>query len=315
MPSQGSTTCDVVVVGGANYDYLIRGVELPARGETLEGQSFDEAPGGKGANQAVAVARLGGRVAFIGRIGQDARGDQVLSRLQTEGVETAHLVRDSRASTGVALIFVNARGEKQIFAVPGANRRLHIADVERAAPLIRSARVLLTQLEVPLDCTQCAVHLARAAATKVILDPAPATALSTELLSFVDIIRPNAAEATTLTDVRVSNRASAREAARMLLRRGVHAAAVQAGDEGNLLVWAGGERWLPKLPVPTVDATGAGDAFAAGLAVCLSDGLSLEQAGAFANAAAALATTALGAQAALPRRDAVLALLRQFRQS
>jgi ribokinase len=315
VPSQGRTICDVVVVGGANYDYLIRGTKLPAPGETLEGEAFDEAPGGKGANQAVAVARLGSRVAFIGRIGEDARGDQLLSRLQAEGVETTHVVRDPHASTGIALIFVNARGDKQIFVVPGANRRMELTDVERAAPLIRSARVLLTQLEIPRDCTHCALNLAHVAGAKVVLDPAPAAALSPELLSLVDIIRPNAAEAATLTGVTVSNRASAREAAHALLRGGVRAAAVQAGDEGNLLVWAGGERWLPKLPVPTVDATGAGDAFAAGLAVCLAEGTPLEQAGVFANAAAALATTTVGAQAGLPRRDAVLALLRPLTHS
>jgi ribokinase len=169
--------------------------------------------------------------------------------------------------------------------------------------------VLLVQLEVPLEAVEAAVLLARDAGATVVLDPAPATALPDELLGLLDVIKPNAAEAEALTRVAVRDRASARQAAQVLLDHGVEVVAVQAASEGNLLVWGEGEHFLPELAVERVDTTGAGDAFAAALGVLLAEGRPLEEAGQFANAAAALATTVLGAQASLPRRAAVEALL------
>jgi ribokinase len=204
---------------------------------------------------------------------------------------------------------VDGRGEKAILIAPGANGRMSAADVDAAAGLIQSARVVLCQLEIPLETVLTACRLARAAGARVVLDPAPARPLPDELLRLLDVIRPNSHEAETLTGVKVHDRASARQAADQLLSRGVGAVAVQAGDEGNLLVWSDGECWMPKLPVHSIDATGAGDAFAAGLAVMLAEGRPLSEAGPYANAAAALATTVVGAQAGLPTRDAVLRLL------
>jgi ribokinase len=301
---------DVVVVGGANTDYLVRGPRLPRAGETVVGDVFQPAPGGKGANQAVAAARLGARVAFVARLGLDDRGDEVLGRLAAEGVDARQVTRDADAPTGVALIMVGEGGEKQMLTAPGANRHLAVADLRAAERTIAAARVVLVQLEAPLDAVGAALRLGRDAGARVVLDPAPAppTPLPDELLRLVDVIKPNAGEARALTGVSVGDRRSAREAAERLLERGVRAAAVQAGDEGNLLVSHDGEYWLPKIPVASVDATGAGDAFAAAIAVMLAEGRSLEEAGRFANAAA-LTTTALGAQAALPRRENVLALL------
>jgi len=304
-----NATYDVVVVGGANVDYLARGPALPTRGATVQGTEFQEAPGGKGANQAVAAARLGARVALVARVGADRRGDAVLECLAAEGVDARCVVRDQSERTGVAIIQVDAQGEKQILTAPGANLRLGVGDVEAAAPLIRNARVLLTQLEAPLDTVMEAARVARDAGVPVILDPAPPIPLPDELLGLLDVIRPNAGEARVLTGVEVRDRASAHRAADLLLARGVGAAAVQAGGEGNLLVWSGGECWLPLIPVVAVDATGAGDAFAGALAVQLAEGRPLPEAGQFANAAAALTTMKLGAQSALPRRNEVLALL------
>jgi ribokinase len=300
---------DVVVVGGANMDYLARGPELPKPGGTVQGDEFQEAPGGKGANQAVAAARLGARVAFVGRVGGDARGDAVVERIVAEGVDTRFVIRDAGAPTGVAVIQVDRRGEKQILTAPGANRRLGVGDVEAAAAVIRATRVLLAQLEPPLDTVMEAARLARDVGARVVLDPAPPTELPDELLRSVDVIRPNAGEAEVLTKVRVRDRASARKAAGALIARGVAVAVVQAGPEGNLMMWRDGECWLPLIPVESVDATGAGDAFAAALAVALAEGRALPEAGRIASAAAALTTMKLGAQAALPRRDEVLALL------
>jgi ribokinase len=299
---------DILVVGGANTDYLVQGPRLPAPGETVEGDVFQEASGGKGANQAVAAARLGARVALVARVGIDKRSDALLAGLAQEGVETRYVLRDQEAPTGVALVLVGG-GEKQILTAAGANRRMSVADVEGAATAITTARVVLCQCEVPPEVVTRAAQLGREAGAKMILDPAPPVPLPDELFHLLDVIRPNATEAELLTGVKVKGRGSARTAAERLLGRGVGAAAVQAGDEGNLLVWTNGESWLPKLPVKSVDATGAGDAFAGALAVALAESRPLAEAGAFANAAAALATTALGAQAGLPRREAVLALL------
>ena len=300
---------DVVVVGSANTDFLIRGPKLPGPGETATGEEFHEGAGGKGANQAVAAARLGARTALVARVGRDRRGDELLRGLTAEGVDLRQVARDPDAPTGAAVIMVDRQGEKTILIAPGANGRLGVADVDAAAGMIQAARVVLCQLEVPVDAVLAAARLARAAGARVVLDPAPARPLPDELLRLLDVIRPNAGEAETLTGVKVRDRKSARQAADVLLGRGVGAVAVQAGDEGNLLVWPGGECWMPKIPVKSVDATGAGDALAGGLAVMLAEGRPLEEAGPFANAAAALKTTAVGAQAGLPRRDAVLRLL------
>jgi ribokinase len=301
---------DVVVVGKANIDYLGRAPRLPSAGEGVNGDAFQEGCGGKGANQAVGAARLGARVALVARIGTDGRGDVVLAALRAEGIETRWVSRDPQAHTGVALCHVDAQGHKQILSAVGANDRLSVACVRDAAPALRSAKVVLTQLGVPLEAFAEAVRIGRAAGAKVVLDPAPGLPLADELLAHLDLVRPNALEAQALTGIRVHDRESAREAARQLVRRGAKAAAVQAGAEGDVLLWDGGEAWLPRFEVPRVDVTGAGDAFASALAVCLAEGRPWEEAGRFASASAALATTVLGAQASLPSRAAVAALLR-----
>jgi len=302
-------TWDIVVVGGANMDYLVRGRELPKPGETVMGDEFQEAPGGKGANQAVAAARLGARVALVARVGADKLGKAILKQLKKEGVDTKYIVRDENEPTGVALVLVGKGGEKEILTAPGANRQFSVNEVRDAAQMIQSARILLTQLEVPLEAVILAAQLAHQAGAKIILDPAPPISLPDELLHTVSLIKPNASEAEALTGVQVRDRDSARNAAKRLLERGVGAVAVQAGEEGNLLVTSEQEYWLPKIPVQSVDATGAGDAFAAALAVALSEERSWPEAGAWASAAAALKTTKIGAQAGLPTREQVLALL------
>jgi len=300
---------DVVVVGGANIDYLVRGPRLPGPGATVQGEQFQEAPGGKGANQAVAAARLGAHVAFVGRVGADAIGDALIERLRAEGVDTRFVTRDHEAHTGVAVIQVSHDGQKQILTAPGANLRLSVADVEAATPAIRATRVVLMQFEVPMDTVVMTARLARDVGALVVLDPAPPAAVPDELLRLVDVIRPNAAEAEALTGIRVVDADSASQAAERLRARGVGAAAIQAGDDGDLVVSAEGRVWLPHIPVERVDSTGAGDAFAAAIAVGLANGMSLGDAAHIANAAAALTTTKLGAQAALPRREAVRRLL------
>ncbi|HEY0455710.1 MAG TPA: ribokinase [Verrucomicrobiae bacterium] len=307
MPS--SRHFDVVVAGGANTDYLIKGPQLPQPGQTIDGTVFLQAPGGKGANQAVAAARLGAKVAFVGCLGNDRNGANLLRGLRAEGIHTSAVKRTDQASSGAALIMVDAQGEKMISCAPGANHHLNPKDISRAEALLRQTRVLLIQFEIPLPSVILAAQIAQSAGALVVLDPAPAKLVSQKLLRLVHLIRPNSTEAAALTGVTVIDLPSARRAAKKLFSLGVHAVATQAGDEGDVIFWPGEEAFFPRMNVKSIDATGAGDAFAAALAVALAEGRSLAQAGALANAAAALATTRLGAQPAMPHRSEVLALL------
>jgi ribokinase len=302
---------EIVVLGGANADYLIRGERLPGPGETVEGEVFDEAPGGKGANQAVAAARLGASVAMVGRVGADARGDLLLGRLDQEGVDTRHVGRDAEAGTGVALIVVDASGQKQIAAAPLANARVGRREVQAAADLLQRCRVLLVQLELPEAAVEEGVAIADSAGARVVMDPAPARPLGDPLIARLDVIRPNAREAELLTGIEVRDFATAQRAAEALLARGAGAAIVEAGDEGNLVLTGAGAWRFPRFQVDRVDATGAGDAFAAAVAVGLARGLSWPDIGALASAAAALKTKKLGAQAGLPTWAAVETFLRE----
>jgi ribokinase len=300
---------DIVIVGGANADYLVRGMRLPAPGETVSGDLFQEAAGGKGSNQAGGVARLGSSVALVGRLGADPRGDTLIGALQRDGVDVSHVTRDPERQSGVALIAVDHAGEKQIIVAPGANAALSEADVEAARATIALAKVVVTGLEVPLPAVSAALRLGKAAGARTILDPAPSMPLSEEVLRLVDVIRPNASEAEALTNVKVTGVKSAAHSARILITRGVGAVILPAGAEGDLLVTREEQHLLPMLSVASVDATGAGDAFVAGLAVALSEGRSLTDAATFGHAAAAFSTTRIGARAGLPRREDLAPLL------
>ncbi|MEW6156951.1 MAG: ribokinase [Verrucomicrobiota bacterium] len=304
---------DIVVVGGLNTDFLIRGPSLPEPGETIQGGEFLSAPGGKGANQAVVTARLGSRTAMIGKVGREPRGTDLIKALQKERVNTRWIFRDAKTPTGAALIMVDQSGEKQILASPGANEKLTQTELHKAASILKQCRVLMLQFEVPMPVVVEAARLARRGRARVVLDPAPAHPMPKELFELVDFIRPNASEAEALTGCKVTDRASARKAAHQLLKRGIGAVGIQAGEAGDLLVTPDEEHWLPRVKVQTVDATGAGDAFVAAMAVALSEGKSWLEAGRLANATAALATTKFGAQAGLPTRAEAERLLCKVR--
>lgn len=304
---------EIVVVGGVNSDYLVRGARLPAAGETVQGEVFREGAGGKGANQAVGIARLGARVALLGRVGADARGDAVCAALRGEGLDLGLMSRDAERATGVALIAVDRAGEKQIMTAPGANGGLSELDIEAAQARIAMAEVLLAGLEVPLGAVSAALRLGKAAGVRTLLDPAPAQPLSEELLRLVDVISPNESEAEVLTNVKISDVRSAAQCARVLLARGASAAVVRGGAAGTLVATSTEQHLIPRHSVSSIDATGAGDAFMAALAVALAEGRSLVDAAVFANAAAAFSTTRIGAQAGLPRRDELLPLLDEHR--
>jgi ribokinase len=307
--SRRDTVWDVVVVGGANTDYFMKGPRLPGSGETVQGDMSDEAVGGKGANQAVAVARLGGCTALVGRVGADARGTAIALKLANEGVETSYLHRDPEDVTGLALVLIDDKGAKQIMAVPHANARVGLSDLQGARDALESCRVLLLQLEVPMDIVEEAARIAKKAGALVVLDPSPPRPLSGSLLRRVDVVRPNAREAAAITGIDVHDFQSAGEAARALVGRGAGAAIVEAGDDGNLLLSPEGELRLPLFPVESVDATGAGDAFAGAIAFGLAFDVPWREIGYLASAAAALETTKLGAQAGLPTLPEVIGFL------
>jgi ribokinase len=297
---------DVVVLGGINTDYLIRSETLPTPGQTVQGNLFCVRSGGKGANQAVAAARLGAKVALIGRVGDEPRGKGLLRGLRQEKIDLSHVSLDPKTPSGAAIISIDAHGEKQISAALGANHTMRAKQIHDAAEVIASARVLLMQFEAPIACVLLAAKIAKKHGTKVILDPAPPTPIPTELFELLDVIRPNSDEAEKITGQKVCNREDARAAARILLKRGIQIVALESGDGGDLVITNDQEYFLPRLKVKTVDATGAGDAFAGAFAVGLAEDLPLSEIGRLANATAALSTTRVGPQEALPTRRQVM---------
>jgi ribokinase len=304
---------DIVVLGGINSDFLVRGKTLPEPGQSVLGTSFHSGAGGKGANQAVAAARLGARVAIIGRVGDETRGRELVRNLKREKVDCRLVSFDPKEPTGAAVISVDVKGEKQISAALGANHTLKVSQIREAESIIAAARVLLCNFEAPTGCVLAAARIARRHGVKVVLDPAPPQNVPKALFPLIYVIRPNSDEAEQMTGIPVSSRASARKAAKKLLALGVQVVALEAGHDGNLIVSEDGEFFLPRINVKAVDATGAGDAFAAGLAVGLGECLSLEAAAQLATVTAALATTKVGAQEGMPLRREVEAKLRKWR--
>jgi ribokinase len=306
-----SRRSSVVVVGSSNTDMILRLARIPGPGETLLGGDFSTAAGGKGANQAVAARRAGGRVALVARLGSDSLGDEALARFRREGLDVSKVVRDGSEPSGVALIFVGSDGENSIGVAGGSNQRLSPADVSAARALIARAQVLLLQLETPLASVEAAARLARRLRVEVVLNPAPARPLPRSLLRNVSILTPNEHEAALLTGVKVTGAASAAAAARILIRRGVATVIVTLGAAGALVATRAGSRLVTGFRVRAVDTTAAGDVFNGALAVRLAEGAALEDAVRFAHAAAAISVTRLGAQPSIPTRREILRLLRK----
>lgn len=299
----------LVVVGSINLDLVVRCEALPRPGQTVTGDDLSEHGGGKGANQAVAAARLGAHTTLIGRVGDDGAGTRLRDGLRREGVVVPDDLVSSGVSSGTAIIAVERTGENHILLVPGANARLTPADVERHAADIRAAHVLLLQLEVPEETVIAAARLAGAAGVKVLLDPAPAPRRLDPVLYQVDLLSPNRSEAEALVGRALRTLDDVATAARELVRRGARAVVITLGADGALLCADGATRHLPTFPVDAVDATAAGDAFKAALALRWAEGATLEDAVRFALAAGALAASRPGAQPSLPRRTEVEALL------
>ncbi|MEM7795556.1 MAG: ribokinase [Cyanobacteria bacterium P01_C01_bin.118] len=292
----------IIVFGSLNMDLVAHVPRLPQAGETLLGTNFVTVPGGKGANQAVAAARLGAPTAMVGRVGDDGFGELLCNSLETSGVATEAIL-SSQGPSGVALINVDEVGENQIVVVPGANGTVDLTDVDRL-PLDRGSSILLMQFEIPLIAVQAAAE--RAKDHCVIVDPAPARAdLPPEFYGLVDILTPNQTEASQLTGLKVSSVPTAMEAAQMLRQRGTSTVIVKLGNQGAVVASQSEVFHVPAFPVDVVDTVAAGDAFNGGLAVALAEEKSLREAVVWACAVAALSVMKAGAQPSMPTRDQV----------
>lgn len=314
---RGDTCGYAVVVGSINMDLVTTTDRVPTAGETITGKDFRTYPGGKGANQAVGVSKLGGRCVLIGKVGDDAFGDSLLASISGAGVEVETVGRVKEVSTGIAVILVESSGENRIVVVRGANDSVLAPDVDAAADTISSAAALLVQLEVPLSAVSRAIQIAHEAGAKVILDPGPAPAdpLPDSLLQMVHVITPNQHEASVLSGLPpVESVSDAELAGRRLLERGVRTAVVKLGADGAVVTSRDREPVvIPGHKVRAVDTTAAGDTFAAALTVGIIEGLDDVEASVFANAAAAIAVQRPGAQSSIPTRTEVEAFLSGLR--
>lgn len=301
----------VTVLGSSNTDMIVRLPSLPGPGETVIGGTFSMAAGGKGANQAVAAARAGGKVTFLSRVGNDSFGRQSVAGFTGEGLDTSHVSIDPRAASGIALILVDQSGENSIGVASGANAEISVSDIERALDVIRSSEIFLTQLEVPLEAVEAAVSGAHQAGVPVILNPAPARPLRAGILSQVSILTPNEREAAHLTSTSIRDDAGTVQAARSLLQRGVPSVIITLGGRGAYLADPTHGEFIPAFRVQAIDTTAAGDVFSGALAVAVAEKASLREAALFASAAAALSVTKLGAQPSAPHRAEIESFLKQ----
>jgi ribokinase len=298
----------ILVVGSINMDLVVRVPHTPEPGETVLGGDFETFPGGKGANQAVAAARMGGDVTMVGRVGQDDFGNTLIRTLVDNQIRTTHVIKDSKAATGIAMIAVAADGENTIVVASGANYEVSLEDVNNARELMRETDILLVQLECPLEVVSAAVELATAYDVPVVLNPAPAQSLSSSLLSNVAYLTPNQAELRML-----SGEDDIEKAIQKMLSWGVKNLVVTLGANGARVVSEGLDRHLPAYEITAVDTTAAGDAFNGALSVALAEERPLLDAVRYGMAAGGLAATKRGAQPSLPTREAVESFLESHR--
>ena len=296
----------IVVIGSCNTDLIIRSDRFPAPGETiLGGTSFME-PGGKGANQAITAARLGGNVTLVSKIGYDLFGLQAIELYRNENICTKHVITDVNSPTGLAMIAVNSLGENYIIVAPGANSTLSVDDVARAEDCIAEADILIVQLEIPMATVEFAVELARKHGVKVVMKPAPAPlALSDAIISRLFAILPNRVEAEQLSGIEITDTRTAKAAAEIISRRGVDNVIITLGGGGVYVKAGDNYASIPARDVEVVDTTGAGDVFCGAFCMQVSLGYTVMEAVVYANAAASLSVSRLGAQQAIPRRAEV----------
>ena len=291
----------ILVIGSSNTDMTAKTQALPRPGETVLGGVFTMGAGGKGANQAVAAQRLGGKVQFICKVGRDMFGDNSIAQYQREGLDTSGILRSDLPS-GVALIYVDAHAENCIVVASGANGDLSEADIEASRAAIEGCGILLLQLETPIPSVLKAAKIAHEAGATVVLNPAPACALPEELFRYVDLFIPNETELSTFSGIPVEDVASAEKAAAVMQAKGVGKLIVTMGSKGALICEGGPSVFVPAHKVKAVDTTAAGDTFCGALCVAISEGKNLQEAAAFACAASALTVQKMGAQNSIPYR-------------
>lgn len=295
----------IVVIGSSNTDLTVRSSRIPAAGETLIGGDCLVAGGGKGANQAIAVARLGGELEFVAKVGDDVFGHGAIEAFKRDGIDVSNVFVDPKAPSGVALICVDDRAENAIVVAPGANMTLTCEEIDSIADDIRAADYLLMQLESPIEVVCHAADIAHRAGCRVILNPAPAAVIPQDLYGKLYLITPNETECATLTGMNVDSEAEVEAAARLLRSRGVGNVVVTLGTRGALCVTDEGTRIIPAYKVHAVDTVAAGDTFSGALAVALSEGRTICEAADFAARASAIAVTRPGAQLSVPTRREV----------
>ena len=296
----------ISVVGSSNTDMVIKTTKLPAPGETILGGEFFINAGGKGANQAVAAARLGGKVSIIAKTGEDLFGKQARQLFESENINTDYLVTDPNHPSGVALITVDAKGENCIVVAPGSNSYLNPRDIDLAREVILQSEIVLMQLEIPVETVEYVANIAYKAGKKVILNPAPASKIPEGLFPKLYLITPNETEAGLISGIPVKDIESATLAARNLCERGVKVVIITLGSKGALLFNGRDAKLIPSPKVEAVDTTAAGDVFNGAIAVAISEGLELEKAVEFACKAAAISVTRMGAQSSAPYRKEII---------
>ena len=294
----------ILVIGSSNTDMTAKTHSLPRPGETVLGGVFSMGAGGKGANQAVAARRLGGKVKFICKIGQDMFGDNALRQYREEGLDTSGVLRSSLPS-GVALIYVDSHAENCIVVASGANADLSEKDIEASREAIENCGILLLQLETPIPSVLKAARMAHSAGATVVLNPAPACPLPDEIFQYIDIFIPNETELSTYSGIQVDDVTSAEKAAQAMQKKGVGTLIVTMGSKGSLICEGSAALFVPARKVKAVDTTAAGDTFCGGLCVAISEGKDLKAATEFATAAAALAVQKMGAQSSIPLRKEI----------
>jgi len=293
----------IVVIGSSNTDMVIKCEHLPAPGETILGGNFFMNAGGKGANQAVAAARLNGNVSFIAKVGNDVFGRQAIDLFIKENIKTEYIFIDEINPSGVALITVDVKGENCIAVAQGANGNLSVDDIKNTEAILLDADIILVQLEIPIDTIEYIAAVADQHNKKLILNPAPACILSDDLLSKISVITPNEKEASMLSGIQITSMETAKEAAQVLSAKGIETVIITLGKDGALLYENNEFNLIPTKKVDAVDTTAAGDVFNGALAVALSEQKNIKDAVRFANMAASISVTRLGAQASAPYRS------------
>lgn len=296
----------IIVIGSSNTDMVIKTEKLPAPGETILGGVFLMNPGGKGANQAVAAARLGGKVTLLTKRGNDLFGNQTVGLLMREDISTEYIVKDPVLPSGVALITVDSAGENSIVVAPGSNGNLVEEDIPLEILNIENFEILLLQLEIPMKTVEYCASMAYKNGIKVILNPAPASKLSDDLLKHTWLLTPNENEAEAITGVEITDISSAAYAASIIQQRGVKNVIITLGETGAYVTSEGFSEMIPGIKVQAVDTTAAGDVFNGALAVAVSEGKDLRDAVIFANKAASISVTRMGAQASAPYRNEII---------